>query len=177
VNALALARDSDDDRRMPRVSKLKTNVPQAPLRWSVERASIEFSKTSHTLRRALAKNSATPDADGLYSTRQICDAVFGSLADERLLTQKQLTKKLELENAITEASVLDKKSLQAGFAALADALVSVVMIDQNMTRESKENFLHNLASWPIILEDVAKRQTRLRRNGNGKTPEDGESED
>jgi len=60
---------------MPRVSK--SNVPKAALRWSVERAGIEFVLTSQTLRRSLAKSSATPDADGLFSTRQITDAVFG----------------------------------------------------------------------------------------------------
>jgi hypothetical protein len=40
------------------------------------------------------------DAEGLYSTKQITDAVFGGLADEKLATQMQLTRKYQLENSI-----------------------------------------------------------------------------
>jgi len=60
------------------------------------------------LRESLAKSSATADQDGLFTTRQVVDALFGSLAVEKLATQKELRRKLELENAITTASVLDR---------------------------------------------------------------------
>ena len=78
------------------------------MRWSVERAGIEFGLASVTLRKSLAKSSATADEDGLFTTRQVVDALFGSLAVEKLATQKELRRKLELENAITTASVLDR---------------------------------------------------------------------
>ena len=86
----------------------KSNVPAAALRWSVERAGIEFGLAGATLRKSLAKSSATADQDGLFTTRQVVDALFGSLAVEKLATQKELRRKLELENAITTASVLDR---------------------------------------------------------------------
>jgi hypothetical protein len=123
----------------------KCNVPAAALKWSPERAGVEFGLTHVTMRKALAKNSAKPDSDGLYTTKQITDAVFGGLAEEKLATQRQLTKKYELENAITEASVLHRKSLEAGFAALADALKSAVKTS-NLDRASQDTFLKNLAS-------------------------------
>jgi hypothetical protein len=44
--------------------------------------------TSNTLRKSLAKNSPAPDADGLYTTKQITDAVFGGLNEEKLATQR-----------------------------------------------------------------------------------------
>jgi hypothetical protein len=57
-----------------RVSRTtKCNVPAAALKWSVERPEVEFGMTSNTLRKSLAKNSAAPDADGLFTTRQITD--------------------------------------------------------------------------------------------------------
>jgi hypothetical protein len=81
----------------------KSNVPAAALRWSIERAGIEFGLASQTLRKSLAKSSATPDRDGLFSTKQIVAAIYGSMHIEKLATQKELRKKLELENAITTA--------------------------------------------------------------------------
>jgi hypothetical protein len=56
--------------------------------------------THVTQRKLLAKNSAVPDSDGLFSTKQITDAVFAGLNEEKLTTQRQLTRKYELENAI-----------------------------------------------------------------------------
>jgi hypothetical protein len=82
---------------VPRATK--SNVPAAALRWSVVRAGVEFGLTSNTLRKALNKNSAQAGENGLYTTRQICDAVFGGLNEEKLATQRQLTRKYELENA------------------------------------------------------------------------------
>ena len=154
----------------------KSNIPAGPLKWSVERAGVEFGMTSNTLRKALNKNSAKGDADGCFSTKQIADAIFGGLAEEKLATQRQLTRKYELENQIVEASVLDKAALSSGFAALAEALSNVVMTDRNLTRESKENFQRNLSGWPVILETVAKRPTRLRRSKNGQAVEEDASE-
>jgi len=78
----------------------RSNVPAAALKWSVERAAPEFGLTHNTLRKLLNKNSVQADAEGLYSTKQITDAVFGGLADEKLATQMQLTRKYQLENSI-----------------------------------------------------------------------------
>jgi hypothetical protein len=53
------------------------------------------------------KDSAEPDPDGCYSTRQIAGAVYGeALSEEKLRTQREVTRKLTLENSITEASVV-----------------------------------------------------------------------
>ena len=99
----------------------------------------------------------------------------GALYEEKLRTQRQLIRKLELENQITTASVLNLDALSAGFAQLADALSSVVMSDPNLDRKSKEDFLRNLSNWPLILDGVANRQSKLAR-GNGQIAEEDVSE-
>ena len=154
---------------MPRINK--TNAPAAALKWSVERAGVKFGMTSATLRKSLAKNSAQADVDGLFSTRQITDAVFGGLSEEKLATQRPLTRKYELENSIVEASVLNKAALEAGFSQLTDAMVHRIAGVRTIPR-SKEDLLRELASVPIILENVARSQTRLRRSKNGQTLEE-----
>jgi hypothetical protein len=150
------------------------NIPAAPLKWNSERAATEFGLTGPTLRKLLAKNSAQADADGLYSTKQICDAVFGGLNEEKLLTQRQMTRKLELENQITEGSVLNRAALETGFAAVADAMVSRIMVSE-LDRSAKEDLLRDLSGVPLILENVARSQTRLPR-GKGKHHDEDQSE-
>jgi hypothetical protein len=155
----------------------KSNVPNERLRWTVERAGIEFGLSTGTLRKALNKNSAAPDADGLFSTQQVTGAIYGSMYIEKLATQKELRRKLELENAVTTASVLNRAELMKAMAAIADAFVSRVMAVQGLSRQEKEDLLKELSSWPIVLEDVARRQSRLPARGKRRHHEEDESED
>jgi len=140
----------------------KSNVPAAALRWSIERAGIEFGLTSQTLRKSLGKTTATADADGLFTTKQICQAIFGSMHVEKLATQRQLTRRYELENAITEATVLDRVELMKGLALIADAMVRRIM-SSGLARSEKEDILKDLSSIPLVLEETAHRQIRLPR--------------
>jgi hypothetical protein len=156
---------------MPR----KTNVPTVALRWSIERAGIEFGLASTTLRKSLAKNSALPDENGLYSTGQVVAALFGGLHFEKLRTQRARTRKLELENAITTGTVLDRAELMKGFAAIADAISSRIMASE-LSRMAKEDILRDIATIPLAMKNVAHRQTQLLRSNNG-DEEDGSETD
>jgi hypothetical protein len=77
-----------------------------------------------------------------------------------------LTKKYELENAITEGGFVNRVELMKGFAALADAMVSRIM-SSNVGRAVKEDLLNDLSTVPLILENTARSQTKLRRGGDG----------
>lgn len=155
--------------RVPSGRQTKTNVPTTPLRWSVQRAGIEFGLTSQTLRRSLAKNSATADQDGLFTTAQIVAAIYGAFDQEKLATQKELTKKYAIANKVAEATFLDRAELAKVLATVADAIVSRIMAS-DMPRTAKEDVLRDISSIPLVLKEVGERQTRLprgRRNGNG----------
>jgi len=155
---------------MPGVSKC--NVPRAALRWSIERAGVEFGIGSQTLRKSLAKNSTIADAGSCYTTKQIVAALFGALDQEKLATQKQLTKKYQIGNAVAEAGLLDRAALSAAFATLADGIVARIMSATELPREVREDVLRDIASWPLALDEVAHRQTRLPRRRNGARSDD-----
>lgn len=141
----------------------KSNLPQhEPLRWNLRKAAIEFSTTSDTLKKSLNQISASPDADGLFSSQQLVRALYGELHFEKVRTQRALARKLELENDITTASVLNRAELTKAFAAIADAMVSRIMA-AGVPRSVKEDLLKELSSIPIVLKEVAHAQTRLRR--------------
>ena len=86
-------------------------------------AAREFGLAIGTLRKALNKNSTVPDADGLYTTRQV-DAIHGTLHLEKLRTQRARAQKLELENSIITASVLNRAALMQSMSEIADAISS-----------------------------------------------------
>jgi hypothetical protein len=149
-------------------SVTRSNVPQnVLLRWNVEKAAIEFGMTPVMLSRALAQISAAAGADGCYSTAQLCEALFGVMHQEKLATQRQITRKLELENAITTGNVLDRQELSKAFAAVAAAMVSRITA-ANVPRSTKEDLLRELSSVPLVLKDVARAQSRLPSRGKGK---------
>jgi hypothetical protein len=70
---------------------------------------------------------------------------------------------------------LNRAALSAAFAQVVDAIKSRIM-SSPLSREIKEDVLGDLASVPLILEDVASRQSKLALNGNGKRPNGDENE-
>jgi hypothetical protein len=49
-----------------------------------------------------------PDEDGFYGTRQIVEVLYGSIYAEQLKTQKELTRRLALQNLATTAAMLNR---------------------------------------------------------------------
>ena len=78
----------------------------------------------------------------------------------RLRVQNEQAEKLRLENQIVRAETLNRTELERALTELADALVGVVK-NSNLDRRSQEDFLHNLASWPVLLQETAAAQSRL----------------
>ena len=153
-----------------------TNLPRNQrLKWTVEIAAREFGPSIPTLRKLLNKSGVVADKDGLYTTTQITTAIYDSMSVEKLLTQRQLRKRLELENAITEATVLDRSALATRFATIADAMVHRIMASE-LSRPAKDDLLRELSEIPVTISDVAARQSRLPRS-NGETQHDVDSDD
>jgi hypothetical protein len=135
----------------------------------------EFDVAKDTLRRRLGDSHKEPGPDGRHTTKQLTSALFGDLYGAKLRTQNEQAEKLRIENEISRAEVLSRSELSKVFAAIADAFASRLMSVQGLSRREKEDLLRDLSSWPLALEDVASRQSRLPR-GNGAHPEDDASE-
>jgi hypothetical protein len=112
--------------------------------------------------------SASPDPDGLFSTAQLVQALFGQLHVEKVRTQRQIADRYTLDNQITRGEMLNRSELMRGLSAIADAMTARIMASE-LSREVKQDLLKELSSVPITLQEVADRQTKLRRAGNGQT--------
>jgi hypothetical protein len=146
-----------------------------PLRWTVEAIGREFKLAQNTVRKILNQGGAEPDATGCYSTEAVVSCLFGNLHSEKIRKERELVRKYRIENETAEGNLLNRASIMQGFAALADTLVSAVKTS-NLDRQSQDNFLRNLATWPVIVDNVAKRQTRLRsKNGQAVKVDESES--
>jgi hypothetical protein len=156
--------------------RLRSNAPAQALRWSIERASAEFRVAQNTLRKILNQGGCEPDAGGCYTTQQICQCLYGDLQAEKLRKERELTKKYALENQITEGNLLDRTALARTFAVIADAISSRIMSSE-LSRPAKQDILRDLSSWPLALEEVSTRQTKLSRRGNAQAPKEDGSED
>ena len=152
----------------------KSNLPQhEPLKWNLRKAAVEFGTTVDTLKKSLNQISAEPDVDGLYTTGQLIRARYGELHQERLRVQRETADRIALENQITRGETLNKAALMQGFSAIADAMVHIISTS-GLSREAQEDLQRELASIPMVVDSVAKRQSRLRRAKNGEKPEEEE---
>jgi hypothetical protein len=95
---------------------------EKPLRWTLTRAAKEFQVPRETLRRRLGDHHQETGPDGCFSTRQVVESIYGDLHREKIRTQRALSKKLELENAITTASVLNRAELRESFCGACRCL-------------------------------------------------------
>ena len=113
-----------------------------------------------------------PDTTGCYSTPQIVAALYSDLHAERVQKERELVRRYRIENEVSEGNLVNKDALMAGFSLLDDAMVCRIMASE-VTRETKEDLLRELSSIPIIVKDVADKQTKRRpRRSNGETEEE-----
>jgi hypothetical protein len=139
------------------------------LRWTVEAIAREFKLAQNTVRKILHQGGAEPDGNGTYSTGQVASCLFGNLHAEKIRKEREMVRKYRIENETSEANLLDRAALTQGFTQLADAMVHRIMASE-LSREAKEDLLKDLSSIPIVINNVARTQTRLPR-GNGTRPE------
>ena len=149
---------------MPSRTRCKSNLPQnEPLRWNIDVAGREFGFASPTVRKMLNKSGAIPDEGGCYTTRQLIGAIFGAIDLEKLRTQEQITRKYQLDNAIVEASVVNKVAVMKVLAQVADSMVHRITAS-SLQRHKQEDLLRDLSSIPVALEGVTRAQTRLSKS-------------
>jgi hypothetical protein len=147
----------------------------SPLRWTIESASREFRLAPVTLRKNLRQADIQPAEDGTFDTQKIVAGLFGSLREQRLLKERELTKKYFLENQITEANYLSRSELEKAFSQLCAEMVFIIE-SSNLDRQAQNDLRTTLASIPVEIAGVAESQTKaLRRSKNGK-PKRGERE-
>jgi hypothetical protein len=141
-----------------------TNLPAAPLRWNLIRASHEWGYTDDTLKKWLVQAKISPGEDSCYSTQELTTAIYGSKHLETIRKIREEADKIALDNAITRGEVLYREPLEKGASALTNAL-TVIVLSSSMTRQEQDDFLLTISGLSSTIQDVAKRQKKKAKKG------------
>lgn len=75
-------------------------MPRASIgqEWTIETAAAEFGINPRTLSGKIKRYGIKPDRAGAFTTKQICEAVFGDIENEKLRLVKEQADKISIEN-------------------------------------------------------------------------------
>ena len=82
------------------------------IRWSAFKASAEFGIDRLALTKAIKQNSIEPGKDGKFSTKQICNAVFGDIDSERLRLTREQADKIFLDNQKRKGELIERRAVR-----------------------------------------------------------------
>ena len=99
---------------------------KARLRWTMAQAVMEFDVTEGTLRKRMTVQGVMPGDDGLYSTGQLCQAIYGGLDFERERETKARADKIERENRVAENKLLPAHWVSHAWDAVCGAIRSTI---------------------------------------------------
>jgi hypothetical protein len=127
------------------VTKPDSNLPSAPLRWSLYRAAIEFSSTEPTLLKRLQEAKESPDPlTHTYSTGQILRALAGSSRALRDREIKERGDNWALKNDELRKNYLPAKDVLECLTKTFAVLKNEVMAS-GLSENEKRSFLMHLA--------------------------------
>ena len=130
------------------------------IRWTLELAASEFPINRTTLGKRLKQANIKPDADQRFSTKSICDAVFGNLAGERLRLVREQADRVALENAKERRELISVREIapiiNRAIAAIKAEIDSISYIE----RDDKDKILIKCGGlWDQSFNPVGTDQT------------------
>lgn len=129
--------------------KTRTQATQIkPIRWSLSQACSEFDIHKETLSKRIKTQGIEPGADGLFATKQICDAVYGDISGERLREVKGRADKLELENARLRGELVSTSDVMTVWENVGVSLRQCVKAS-HLSDTEKADFLRNIRSLSV----------------------------
>jgi hypothetical protein len=128
--------------------KRRSNVPRAPLRWSILVAAREFCLDRQTLTRRLAEGGFDTGPDGMWSTAQVARAVAGGdIHHERLRETRARAQHVELKNLRMQNELLPAAEVFEALEKLFVVLRQEVLGRSDLSEDAKRSLLSHLAEF------------------------------
>ena len=119
------------------------------LRWTIQKASVEFGLHRETLAKYLRREGVHPGKDQKYSTQEICKGVFGDLRREQVRETRARANKLEFELAEDQKQLLRVQTvvsfLEGAFITTRERILA-----SHLSRAEQEDILRQL----VALQDT-----------------------
>jgi hypothetical protein len=98
-----------------------------PLRWTIEKASLEFGITSTTIKSRLKKARELPEADGTFSTHQLVSALFDQATIGRARLYMAQAQRIETLNLARNGELYSAKDIAAHLTGVGQHLKRLLM--------------------------------------------------
>lgn len=118
----------------------------SPARWTKEVAAREFNINPRTLANRITTFAIEPGNDGMFSTKQICDAVFSDIDAEKLRLTREQADKLELENETSRGNLIHVEELVQRLGKFLSAAKLRIYSNQKLENEEKDKLVGMLAA-------------------------------
>ena len=93
-----------------------------PVRWTVSQAGAEFGCDPATLANKIKREGITAGDDGLFSTRDVCSAVFGDMQGEKLRNLRRDAELKEAELGRLRRELIPAENVRREWFAVAIAI-------------------------------------------------------
>jgi hypothetical protein len=113
------------------------------IRWNIEVAAREFGINPRTLSANLVKADQQPGEDGMFSTPQVCSAVFSDYEQENTRLRKAQADQAELDLSVARKEVVP---VEIAFQTVSNMLFSVrrVIETSDLPTENKDEIYEQL---------------------------------
>ena len=127
--------------------------------WTTEQAAREFGRSRTTVAARLADAAAKPDGDGKFTTKQICDALFGSAHQARLREANARAELAETRTAILHRRWLPTAMVESAWrgivATIRQRLLEVPSAVAGSDAKLSERIRKEIST---ALEDLSKAE-------------------
>jgi hypothetical protein len=113
------------------------------IRWTIEAAAREFGLDKETLTKRIVAGGVLAGADKMFSTRDICSAVFGDIEGEKLRTERHRANLLEMDEQERKGALLKKSEVYDQIDKLGIELKANIMAC-NISEDEKRDILKTM---------------------------------
>jgi len=118
-------------------------APQKIIRWTLHLAAQEFGIDDKALLKRIKTGGILQGEDGLWSTKDICSAVFGDIDLEKLRAARHTANLLEIEEAEKRDQLLSKADVYTALDKIGIELKAKIMAC-NISEDEKRDILKTM---------------------------------
>ena len=126
---------------------------RAAVKWTIQKAATEFDCHAATLSKRLKLADIIPGPDGMFTTRQICAAVYGDMDGEKLREVRHRANLLELQEQQLRRELVPVADVQRVWGAIVVAVRQYIW-NCNAEETDRRRWLAELVEFKV--EDYFK---------------------
>lgn len=151
--------------------KSKSTNKYTPLRWSIRQAATEFNRHTETVTKRLKTAGILAGPDGLFSTAQIIEAIFGDIQSERLRKCRLEADLLAIEKRKLDGELVATAEIKPVIDNLCVSIRQVIAKSEHLTEQQRHKLCEEIKAMRVE-EVIVSALAPLYENQTTDTTED-----